>query len=228
MDESNLSHITDNSLFSGETEANSINNSSSENKQQLSLINETQIIKAIVTNLNDIIEENRKRINIKYITKDNLFYLDQLPNISLGDYIIHLMKYTHISISTLILAVIYRTIKKEGKLLSIEDINKWVIKESEDNRGILDILQRATSSDLNATYSYMCSPNYMYGDDNDISDVGKTSVSPFMANKLNFESLRMTQVTQSRKTTAFLDLNENKRMTNHPFTSCIININSLL
>ena len=113
----------------------------------------------------------------------------------------------------LILAVIYRTIKKEGKLLSIEDINKWVIKESEDNRGILDILQRATSSDLNATYSYMCSPNYMYGDDNDISDVGKTSVSPFMANKLNFESLRMTQVTQSRKTTAFLDLNENKRMT---------------
>ena len=54
----------------------------------------------------------------------------------------------------LILAVIYRTIKKEGKLLSIEDINKWVIKESEDNRGILDILQRATSSDLNATYSY--------------------------------------------------------------------------
>ena len=112
----------------------------------------------------------------------------------------------------LILAVIYRTIKKEGKLLSIEDINKWVIKESEDNRGILDILQRATSSDLNATYSYKCSPNYMYGDDNDISDVGKTSVSPFMANKLNFESLRMTQVTQSRKTTVFLDLNENKRM----------------
>ena len=112
----------------------------------------------------------------------------------------------------LILAVIYRTIKKEGKLLSIEDVNKWVNKESGDNRGILDILQKSTSSDLNATYSYMCSPNYMYSDDNDISDIGKTSISPFMANKLNSESLRMIQVTQSRKTTAFLDLNENKRM----------------
>ena len=111
-----------------------------------------------------------------------------------------------------ILAVIYRKIKKEGKLLSIEDINNWVIKESGDNRGILDIVQRATNNDLNATYSYMCAPNYMYGDDNDISDIGKTSVSPFMTNKINLESLRMTQVTQSRKTTTFLDLNENKRM----------------
>ena len=110
-----------------------------------------------------------------------------------------------------ILAVIYRTIKKEGKLLSIEDVNKWVNKESGDNRGILDDLQRA-NGDLNATYNYICSPNYMYGDENDISDVGKASISPFMTNKINFESLRITQVTQSRKTTAFLDLNENKRM----------------
>ena len=129
MDESNLSHITDNSLFSGETEANSINNSSSENKQQLSLINETQIIKAIVANLNDIIEENRKRINIKYITKDNLFYLDQLPNISLGDYIIHLMKYTHISISTLILAVIYidKFCEKYKYVLTLHNIYRIIL-----------------------------------------------------------------------------------------------------
>ena len=96
----------------------------------------------------------------------------------------------------------------------MEDISKWINKESGDNRGILDILQKATSSDLNTTYSYMCSPNYMNSDDNDMSDLGKTSISPFMANKLNFESLRITQVTQSRKTTAFLDLNENKRMNN--------------
>ena len=107
MDESNLSHNTDNSLFSGETEANSINTSSSDNKYQTPLINESQIIKAIVANLNDIIEENLKRINIKYISKNNIFYLEQLPNISFGDYILHLMKYTHINISTLILAVIY-------------------------------------------------------------------------------------------------------------------------
>ena len=107
MDELNFSHNTDNSLFSGETEANSINTSSSDNKYQTSLINESQIIKAIVANLNDIIEENLKRINIKYISKNNIFYLEQLPNLTFGDYILHLMKYTHINISTLILAVIY-------------------------------------------------------------------------------------------------------------------------
>ena len=129
MDESNFSHITDNSLFSGETEANSINNSSSENKQQISLVNENQIIKAIVANLNDIIEEKRKRINIKYITKDNLFYLDQLPNISLGDYIIHLMKYTHISISTLILAVIYidKFCEKYKYVLTLHNIYRIIL-----------------------------------------------------------------------------------------------------
>ena len=129
MDESNLSHITDNSLFSGETEANSINNGSSENKQQIPLINESQIIKAIVANLNDIIEENRKRINIKYITKDNLFYLDQLPNISFGDYIIHLMKYTHISISTLILAVIYidKFCEKFKYVLTLNNIYRIIL-----------------------------------------------------------------------------------------------------
>ncbi len=129
MDESNLSHITDNSLFSGETEANSINNGSSENKQQIPLINESQIIKAIVANLNDIIEENRKRINIKYITKDSLFYLDQLPNISFGDYIIHLMKYTHISISTLILAVIYidKFCEKFKYVLTLHNIYRIIL-----------------------------------------------------------------------------------------------------
>ena len=129
MDESNLSHITDNSLFSGETEANSINNSSSENKQQIPLISESQIIKAIVANLNDIIEENRKRINIKYITKDTLFYLDQLPNISFGDYIIHLMKYTHISISTLILAVIYidKFCEKFKYVLTLHNIYRIIL-----------------------------------------------------------------------------------------------------
>ena len=107
MDELNLSHNTDNSLFSRETEANSINTSSSEGKFHISVINESQIIKAIVANLSDIIEENLKRINIKYISKNNIFYLEQLPNLTFGDYILHLMKYTHINISTLILAVIY-------------------------------------------------------------------------------------------------------------------------
>ena len=107
MDELNLSHNNDTSFISGETEANSINISSSENKCQISVIDENKIIKAIIANLNDIIEENRKRINRKYISKDNLFYLEKLPNISLGDYIIYLTNSYKINISTLILAVIY-------------------------------------------------------------------------------------------------------------------------
>ena len=107
MDELNLSHSNDNSVISRETEANSMNTSTSEGKCHFSVINESQIIKAIVTNLKEIIEENRKRINLKYISKDNIFYMERLPNISLGDYILHIMKYTHINISTLILAVIY-------------------------------------------------------------------------------------------------------------------------
>ena len=129
MDESNLSHNTDNSLFSRETEANSVNTSSTEGKFHFSVINESQIIKAIVSNLNDIIEENRKRINMKYISKDNIFYLEQLPNISFGDYILHLMKYTHINISTLVLAVIYidKFCEKFKYVLTLHNINRIIL-----------------------------------------------------------------------------------------------------
>ena len=69
------------------------------------------------------------RINIKYITKDNLFYLDQRPNISFGDYIIHLMKYTHISISTLILAVIYidKFCEKFKYVLTLNNIYRIIL-----------------------------------------------------------------------------------------------------
>ena len=129
MDESNLSHNTDNSLFSRETEANSVNTSSTEGKFHFSIINESQIIKAIVSNLSDIIEENRKRINMKYISKDNIFYLEQLPNISFGDYILHLMKYTHINISTLVLAVIYidKFCEKFKYVLTLHNIHRIIL-----------------------------------------------------------------------------------------------------
>ena len=129
MDELNLSHNTDNSLFSRETEANSINTSSSEGKFHFSVVNESQIIKAIVANLNDIIEENRKRINMKYISKDNIFYLEQLPNITFGDYILHLMKNTHINISTLILAVIYidKFCEKFKYVLTLHNIHRIIL-----------------------------------------------------------------------------------------------------
>ena len=129
MNELNFSHNNDTSLISGETEANSINTSSSENKSQLSVIGETKIIKAIISNLNDIIEENKKRINRKYISKDNLFYLEKLPNISLGDYILYLIKHININISTLILAVIYldKFCEKYNYVLTMHNIYRIIL-----------------------------------------------------------------------------------------------------
>ena len=47
-------------------------------------------------------------LNLNYSNlKDNIFYLDQIPNISLEYFIQHLFKYTNMSISSLILAIIY-------------------------------------------------------------------------------------------------------------------------
>ena len=75
MDELNFSHNNDTSLISRETEANSINTSSSENKCQISVIDETKIIKAIVANLNDIIEENIFQKIIYFILRNYRIYL---------------------------------------------------------------------------------------------------------------------------------------------------------
>ena len=129
MDESNLSYNTANSLIPRETEANSINTSPRKSKNKASYIKDKQIIKAITGNLNDIIAENSKMINLKYISKDNLFYLDQLPNISLEDYILYLMKYTQINISTLILAVIYIDIfcDKFKYFLTLNNIYRMIL-----------------------------------------------------------------------------------------------------
>ena len=129
MNESNLSYITDNSLISRETEANSINTSSTENKHKKTYIDKNRIIKAIAANLKDIIEENSKMISIEYISKDNLFYLEQLPNISLEDYILYLMKYTQINISTLILAIIYidKFCDKFKYVLTLNNIYRMIL-----------------------------------------------------------------------------------------------------
>jgi hypothetical protein len=66
---------------------------------------------------------------MKYISKDNIFYLEQLPNISFGDYILHLMKNTHINISTLILAVIYidKFCEKFKYVLTLHNIHRIIL-----------------------------------------------------------------------------------------------------
>ena len=106
MDEQ-LSSNTDISLISKETEANSSVNASFESQCPISPSLKNHIINAIVANLKDIIEENKKNNKYKYILKDNIFYLENLPPISLEKYVQHLVKFTQMNISTLILAVMY-------------------------------------------------------------------------------------------------------------------------
>ena len=106
MDEQ-LSSNTDISLISKETEANSSINASFESQCPISPSLKNHIINAIVANLKEIIEENKKNNKNKYILKDNIFYLENLPPISLEKYVQHLVKFTQMNISTLILAVMY-------------------------------------------------------------------------------------------------------------------------
>ena len=106
MDEQSLSYNTDNSLNSKETDAtNSSISLSFENQFQITPNLQNHIISAIAANLNEIIEENHKLYG--NVSKDNLFYLDNLPPISLENFIHHLVKYTNMNISSLILSVIY-------------------------------------------------------------------------------------------------------------------------
>ena len=71
-------------------------------------------------------EENSQLGNGVLNLKDNIFYLDQIPEISLEYYICHLIKYTNISISTLVLAVIYidQFCEKFGYVLSMHNIHR--------------------------------------------------------------------------------------------------------
>jgi hypothetical protein len=107
MDESILSSNTDNSLISRETESNSIISTSFEAQSPISQNLKNHIINAIVANLKDIIEENNQNGRNKYIYRDKVFYLENIPPITLDKYIRHLVKYTGLNISTLILSVIY-------------------------------------------------------------------------------------------------------------------------
>jgi hypothetical protein len=105
--EDQISSNTDISLMSKETDANSSANASFESQCPISPSLKNHIINAIVANLKDIIEENKKNNKYKYILKDNIFYLENLPPISLEQYVQHLVKSTQMNISTLILAVMY-------------------------------------------------------------------------------------------------------------------------
>ena len=128
MDEQSISYNTDNSLNSKETDAtNSSISLSFENQFQITPNLQNHIISAIAANLNEIIEENHKLYG--NVSKDNLFYLDNLPPISLENFIHHLVKYTNMNISSLILSVIYidQFCEKYKYILSLNNIYRLIL-----------------------------------------------------------------------------------------------------
>lgn len=102
MNDSTSSINVDNSLYSKETTISS----SSENQSQISISTKNQIIKSIMLNLQELITENEQTERKKYIQYD-IFFLEKIPPISIGDYIKRLVTYTKMDISSLILAIIY-------------------------------------------------------------------------------------------------------------------------
>ena len=119
----------DSSLISKETEANSSSNTSFESQIPISSNLKNHIINAIVSNLKDIIKENQKNNKNKLIFKDNIFYLEDLPPISLEKFIQHLVKFTQMDISTLILAVIYMDefCEKFKYILTLNNIYRLIL-----------------------------------------------------------------------------------------------------
>ena len=168
MDESSSSfNYTDNSLVSHETEANSSVSTSFENQYQIPESLKNQIISAITANLKEIIEENRQSGGEKYIHHD-MFYLRVIPNISLVDYIKRLVKYTKMSISTLILSIIYidKFCEKYKYVLSFNNIYRLLlisvlisIKFNEDimvNTKTYSKIAGVSINDLNFLEYQMC------------------------------------------------------------------------
>ena len=127
MDESSLGNNTDISIISRETDANTSVNTSFESQCPISPNLKNHIISAIALNLKDLIEENKKNNN--FFWKNNIFYLEQIPPISLEDYIRHLVKYTNMNISTLILSIIYidQFCEKYRYILSLNNIYRLLL-----------------------------------------------------------------------------------------------------
>lgn len=112
MDESYGSSNLDNSLLSKETNFSTLSALGSSFESQCPLSNEEKkkIIEEISINLQEIICENKQFNEEVFLIKDekkDIFYLSNLPPISLIDYIKRLFKYTKMDISSLISAIIY-------------------------------------------------------------------------------------------------------------------------
>ncbi len=168
MDESSLVFNSLNNS-SKETELNTTSSNTSFESQDIYTSSlKSHIISAIVNNLYEIMEENKQMGNDQLYLKDNIFYLEQIPNISLEYYIMHLFKYTNMSISSLILAIIYidQFCEKFRYALTIHNIFRILlifvyisIKLNEDYNIKSDFYAKIAGvsiKDLNALEYQMC------------------------------------------------------------------------
>ena len=122
MDESSSTIVnTDNSTSSKETAINT--NPNIEYYNQISPYMEKHIIKSIAQNLRDIIRENIRNNQMKYV-KFDLFFINRQHSISIEDFINLIYKSTKMSISTLIMSIIY--IDKFCEINKIFDRNRML------------------------------------------------------------------------------------------------------
>ena len=118
----NKVNTIDNSFLSKETEVSS----SFENQSLDSIDLENIIIDSIVSNLEDIIKDNKSRAKHP---KQDIFYLSFIPPISLNEYIKQIMEQTKMDISTLIISIIYidRFCHKNKYILTMNNIYRILL-----------------------------------------------------------------------------------------------------
>ena len=127
MDDSSSTIMnTDNSISSKETEINTSQNI--EYNNQISLFTQKHIIKSIAQNLRDIIKQNIRNNQMKNVRHD-LFYIQGQFSISIEEYINIIFKGTKMSLSTLIISIIYidKFIELNGYILSLKNIHRILV-----------------------------------------------------------------------------------------------------
>ena len=127
MDDSSSTIMnTDNSISSKETAINTSQNI--EYNNQISLFTQKHIIKSIAQNLRDIIKQNIRNNQMKNVRHD-LFYIQGQFSISIEEYINIIFKGTKMSLSTLLISIIYidKFIELNGYILSLKNIHRILV-----------------------------------------------------------------------------------------------------
>ena len=127
MNESSGSINTDNSLNSFCSKETNIS-ICFDNQSQVSTAQKNTIINSIANNLQELINNNKKKGKEKFVRYD-IFYLDIIPLITLNDYIHHLFSKTKMEISTLIISIIYldNFCDRYNYILSLHNIYKLLL-----------------------------------------------------------------------------------------------------